>query len=181
MSNTHAWRRHLCASDINGDTLRPASRPDARIKKIAEQVAAVLAAKGSIAAAACRITLAHKRYFLYFTMGWEMPPPKMPLHQGVLTPRLTGPTSAGVLQRHKISRQSRISDLAPDRIKSVLPAEHTPYSRRLCLTSSTNRKRKYNTVCHVLSVLQTTFLDCQDYILHCCQTRTEARLPATCR
>ena len=108
-------------------------------------------------------------------------PPKMPFPQGVLTCRLTGPTSAGVLQRHKISRQSRISDLAPDRIKSVPPAEHTPYSRRLCLTSSTNRKRKYNTVCHVLSVLQTTFLDCQDYILHCCQTRTEARLPATCR
>ena len=154
MSNTHAWRRHLCASDINGDTLRPASRPDARIKKIAEQVAAVLAAKGSIAAAACRITLAHKRYFLYFTMGWEMPPPKMPLPQGVLTPRLTGPTSAGVLQRHKISRQTRISD----RIKSVPPAEHTPYSRRLCLTSSTNRKRKYNAVCYALPVLQTTFL-----------------------
>ena len=39
-----------------------------------QAVAAVLSAKGRTAAATYQIALAHARYSLYFTVGWEMPP-----------------------------------------------------------------------------------------------------------
>ena len=39
-----------------------------------QSVAAVLSAKGRTAAATYQIALAHARYSLYFTVGWEMPP-----------------------------------------------------------------------------------------------------------
>jgi len=44
---------------------------------VIKQVAAVLTAKGRIAAAIYRITLAYAGYFLYFTMGLEMSPPPL--------------------------------------------------------------------------------------------------------
>ena len=50
-----------------------------------KRVAAVLLVTGHVAAAAYQISLAHTGYYLYFTMGWEMPP-KLPLPWGFQTP-----------------------------------------------------------------------------------------------
>ena len=51
-------------------------------RPLTEQAAAVMAAKGRMAAATYRVTLAHAAYSLYFTLSREMPLPKLSILDG---------------------------------------------------------------------------------------------------